>query len=47
MKNFTGYKWWEHKNPAFKQACFNKALKETVELKKQYDYFIKHTKLNY
>lgn len=40
MKNFTGYKWWEQKNPSYREACFRQAVKETVELKEQYDYFI-------
>jgi hypothetical protein len=43
MKNFTGYKWWEQKNPAYKEACRRQAIKETIKLKGQYDYFIKQT----
>ena len=43
MKDFTGHRWWEQKNPAYRKACFNKAITETVELKGQYDYFIKQT----
>lgn len=43
MKNFTGNRWWEQKNPAYKEACKRKATAELVELKGQYDYFIKKT----
>jgi len=43
MKNFTGNKWWEHKNPDYKEACKRKAIREMIELKGQYDYFIKQT----
>ena len=36
-------KWWKQKNPAYRESCFRKAVKYTVELKGQYDYFIKTT----
>mgnify|MGYP001084878718 CR=1 FL=1 len=42
-KAFTGYRWWEQKNPAYREACFRKSIKETIELKGKYDYFIKQT----
>ncbi len=45
VKRFTGEKYWEHKNQAYKEACFNKFNDELVELKGQYDYFIKRTKV--
>ena len=41
MKKFTGYKWWEHKNPTYRESSFRKGIQETIELKGQYDYFIK------
>jgi hypothetical protein len=37
MKNFTGYKWWEQKNPSYREACKRQAVRETIELKEQYD----------
>jgi hypothetical protein len=43
MKNFTGNRWWEHKNPAYRKACERKAVQELIELKGQYDYFIRKT----
>tara|TARA_R110000737_G_scaffold201389_1_gene220776 strand:+ start:404 stop:544 length:141 start_codon:yes stop_codon:yes gene_type:complete len=43
MKNFTGYKYWEQNNPAYREACRIQAYKELIELKGQYDYFIKQT----
>jgi len=43
---FTGYKWWEHKNPAYREACFRKAVQETTELNRQYVYLIKHINNN-
>jgi len=43
MKNFTGYRWWEQKNPAYREACRRKASRELIELKIGYDYFIKQT----
>lgn len=39
---FTGYKWWEHKNPSYRESCFRKAIQETRELNAQYTYLIKH-----
>ena len=43
MKNFTGYRYWEQKNPAYREACKRQASKELIELKGEYDYFIKQT----
>jgi hypothetical protein len=43
MKGFTGFKWWEQENPAYRKACRRQASKELIELKGQYDYFIKKT----
>ena len=43
MKNFTGYKHWEQKNPAYREACRRQSSRELTELKGQYDYFIKQT----
>lgn len=43
IKGFESNKWWEQKNPAFRQACFRLASKELIELKGKYDYFIKQT----
>jgi len=37
MKNFTGYKWWEQKNLSYREACKRQAVRETIELKEQYD----------
>lgn len=42
-KKFTGYRWWEQKNPAYRKACFRQASRELIELNKQYTYFIKMT----
>lgn len=42
LKYFTGHKWWTQTNPAYKQACFRQARKETLALKCEYDYFISH-----
>tara|TARA_R110002126_G_scaffold276360_1_gene421959 strand:- start:17 stop:160 length:144 start_codon:yes stop_codon:yes gene_type:complete len=42
MVILTGYKWWLQKNPAYREACFRKSIKETIELKRQYDYLIKY-----
>lgn len=41
IKNFTGTKWWEQKNPAYRKSCFRKASKELLELKVGYDLLIK------
>lgn len=30
MKSFTGYRWWEHKNPAYRKSCFRQAARETT-----------------
>ena len=46
MNNFSGKRWWEQKNPAYRESCFRKSLKESVELKGKYDYFIKLTNDN-
>lgn len=46
MKFFTGYRWWEQKNKAYREACFRKSIQETIELKGKYDYFIKQTNKN-
>jgi hypothetical protein len=43
IKNFTGYRWWEQKNKLYREDCFKKSLEETIELKGNYDYFIKKT----
>lgn len=43
MKHFTGYRAWEQTNPAYREACKRQASKELLELKGQYDYFIKQT----
>ena len=43
IKNFTGYRWWEQKNKPYRESCFRKSIQETIELKKNYDYFIKQT----
>lgn len=44
IKGFTGKKWWEQKNPAYRKACQIKHFEEMAELKGKYDYFIKRTK---
>ena len=41
---FTGTKWWEQTNPAYRESCRKKAIQELIELNKQYNYFIKQTK---
>ncbi len=41
---FTGHKWWEHKNTSYREACFRKAIQETRELNSQYVYLMKHIK---
>lgn len=46
IKGFTGKKWWEQKNPAYRKACQRKHFEEMAELKGKYDYFIKITKEN-
>ena len=46
MLCFNSKKWWQQKNPSYREACFRKAVKDTVELKGQYDYFIKITNEN-
>ncbi len=43
MKGFTGDKYWEHKNPAYRESCFRKHCNELVILKGKYDFFIKET----
>ena len=43
MKNFTGNRWWEHKNPSYREACKRQATRELIELKGKYDYFVKQT----
>lgn len=43
MKGFTGYRWWEQTNPAYREACFRQAVRETLQDKISYDFFIKHT----
>lgn len=30
MKSFTGYRWWEQKNPAYRKSCFRQAARETT-----------------
>jgi hypothetical protein len=44
VTQLTGYRWWEQKNPSYREACRRQATNETIELKGQYDYFIKNTK---
>lgn len=44
MKAFSGHKWWEQKNPAYREACFRQAVRETIKINKNYNYFIKQTK---
>ena len=41
--NFTGYRWWEQKNPSFRECCRKKATQELIEMKIGYDFFIKQT----
>ena len=43
MNNFTGNKWWEHKNPSYRESCKRQAIRELIVLKSNYDYFIKRT----
>jgi len=43
MNKFNGNRWWKQKNPAYREACRRKASRELIELKGQYDYFIKQT----
>ena len=43
VKGFSGYRWWEQKNPSFRDACRRKASEELIEMKVEYDYFIKKT----
>ena len=43
MNSLTGHRWWEQKNPAYRESCKRQASKDTIELKGQYDYFIKQT----
>ncbi len=43
IKGFTGERWWEQKNPAYREACFRKASQELIEMNIGYDYFIKQT----
>ena len=45
IKSFSGTKWWEYKNPAYRGPCFRKVSKELVELKVGYDLFIKKSKV--
>jgi hypothetical protein len=44
MKGFTGFRWWEQKNPSYRESCRKQAIRETIELKGNYDYFITKTK---
>ena len=46
MKHFTGYRWWEHKNPSYKESCRRQAIRELIELKGKYDYFMDLTQNN-
>ena len=46
MKNFTCYRWWEQKNPAYREASKRQASVELIEMKIEYDYFIKRTNDN-
>ncbi len=41
--NLTGYKWWEHKNPAYREACRLQAIRDNIQFKSEYDFFIKQT----
>ena len=43
MNNFTGNKWWEQKNPSYRESCKKQAIRELIISKGQYDYFIKRT----
>ena len=42
IKGFTGERWWKHKNPRYREACFRKASQELIEMKIGYDYLMKH-----
>ena len=44
MNGFTGFRWWDQKNKAYRESCRKKAIQETIELKINYDYFIKTNK---
>jgi hypothetical protein len=41
--NLTGYKWWEHKNPSYRESCRRQAIRDGVQFKSEYDFFIKQT----
>tara|TARA_R110000850_G_C9903842_1_gene460027 strand:+ start:471 stop:749 length:279 start_codon:yes stop_codon:yes gene_type:complete len=41
MKNFTGFRWWDQNNPAYKESCKKQAIKETIINTIEYNYFIK------
>lgn len=43
MKKFTGDKWWDQPNPAYREACRRDHSRELIELKGKFDYFIKYT----
>tara|TARA_R110002167_G_scaffold290181_4_gene495222 strand:+ start:170 stop:307 length:138 start_codon:yes stop_codon:yes gene_type:complete len=43
MGDFTGFRWWDQKNPAYRESCKKQASRETIELKSNYDYFITKT----
>jgi hypothetical protein len=44
MKGLTGLRWWEQKNLAYRESCRKQAIRETIELKGNYDYLITKTK---
>ena len=41
--NLTGCKWWEHKNPAYRESCRRQAIRDNIQFKSEYDYLIKQT----
>ena len=43
VTQLTGYRWWEQNNPSYREACRRQSSRELIELKGQYDYFIKQT----
>lgn len=43
LKEFSGFKWWEQNNPAYREACKRQASRELIELNIGYEFYIKNT----
>ena len=46
LKWFTGFRWWENSNPAYRDACMRKAREETIIHTIEYNAILKYNEKN-